>query len=151
MAILKGTAGSVVFSNASLVDGIKTWSLDVAAAELNASDFGRSWSLGDSGVKEWSGSFEGNYDDTDAQQALIWSNMIGGVKGLMLFGMGTLTHFYGTVIMTGHSPAQSFGELGAAGWNFKGHGPLMNLPAQLDFILSGNSLVTSQGEVTWQS
>ena len=80
--------------------------------------------LTDSGIKEWSGSFEGNYDDADAQQTTLWTNITTGVKSLVQFVMGTADYFYGTVVMTGHSPSQSFDGLGAASWNFKGHGPL---------------------------
>lgn len=126
MAVISGTQGSVTYGGTSgtLVGGIKTWSLDVAAAELDASNFGSTWRLTDSGIKEWSGSFEGNYDDTDAQQTTMWTNLIGGVKAVMLFGQGTADYFHGTAVITGHSPSQSFDGLGAASWNFKGHGPL---------------------------
>lgn len=126
MAVLSGTAGSVVYGGTAgtIILGLKTWSLDVAAAELDASNFGSTWRLTDSGIKEWSGSFEGNYDDTDAQQTTLWTNLTTGVKSLVQFVMGTADYFYGTVVMTGHSPSQSFDGLGAAGWTFKGHGPL---------------------------
>lgn len=126
MAVLSGTAGSVVYGGTAgtIILGLKTWSLDVAAAELDASNFGSTWRLTDSGIKEWSGSFEGNYDDTDAQQTTLWTNLTGGVKSIVQFVMGTADYFYGTVVMTGHSPSQSFDGLGAASWSFKGHGPL---------------------------
>lgn len=126
MGVISGTQGSVTYGGTAgtIVGGIKTWNLDVAAAELDASNFGSTWRLTDSGIKEWSGSFEGNYDDTDAQQTTMWTNLIGGVKAVMLFGMGTADYFHGTAVITGHSPSQSFDGLGAAGWNFKGHGPL---------------------------
>lgn len=126
MAVLSGTAGSVVYGGTAgtIILGLKTWSLDVAAAELDASNFGSTWRLTDSGIKEWSGSFEGQYDDTDAQQTTLWTNLTGGVKSLVQFVMGTADYFYGTVVMTGHSPSQSFDGLGAASWSFKGHGPL---------------------------
>lgn len=126
MAVLSGTAGSVVYGGTAgtIILGLKTWSLDVAAAELDASNFGSTWRLTDSGIKEWSGSFEGQYDDTDVQQTTLWTNLTGGVKSLVQFVMGTADYFYGTVVMTGHSPSQSFDGLGAASWSFKGHGPL---------------------------
>ena len=126
MAVLSGTAGSVVYGGTAgtIVGGLKTWSLDVAAAELDASNFGSTWRLTDSGIKEWSGSFEGNYDDTDAQQTTLWTNLTTGAKSLVQFVVGTADYFYGTVVMTGHSPSQSFDGLGAGSWNFKGHGPL---------------------------
>lgn len=126
MAVLSGTSGSVVYGGTAgtIIGGLKTWSLDIAAAELDASNFGSTWRLTDSGIKEWSGSFEGQYDDTDAQQTTLWTNLTTGVKSLVQFVMGTADYFYGTVVMTGHSPSQSFDGLGAATWSFKGHGPL---------------------------
>lgn len=126
MAVISGTQGSVTYGGTAgtIVGGIKTWSLDVAAAELDASNFGSTWRLTDSGIKEWSGSFEGNYDDTDAQQTTLWTNLTTGAKGVVVFGMGTADYFHGTVVILGHSPSQSFDGLGAGSWNFKGHGPL---------------------------
>lgn len=126
MAVISGTQGSVTYGGTAgtIVGGIKTWSLDVAAAELDASNFGSTWRLTDSGIKEWSGSFEGNADDTDAQQTTLWTNLTGGVKAILLFGLGTADYYYGTAVMTGHSPSQSFDGLGAKSWSFKGHRPL---------------------------
>jgi predicted secreted protein len=126
MSVLSGTAGSVVYGGTAgtIIAGLKTWSLDVAAAELDASNFGSTWRLTDSGIKEWSGSFEGNYDDADTYQTTLWTNLTTGVKAVVQFVMGTADYFHGTVVMTGHSPSQSFDGLGAASWNFKGHGPL---------------------------
>jgi hypothetical protein len=112
-----GTAGTVV-------GNLKTWSLDVAAGELDASAFGSSWRLTDSGIKEWSGSCEGNYDDTDAYQTALWTALTGGTKVVMAFYLGTADYFYGTAVITGHSPSLSFDGLGAANYSFKGHGPL---------------------------
>ena len=123
MPVYVGTAGRVN-DDTAVIANIKNWSLDTGAGDLDASNFGSTWRLTDSGIKEWSGSFEGNYDDTDAQQTTMWTNLIGGVKAVMLFGMGTADYFHGTAVITGHSPSQSFDGLGAAGWNFKGHGPL---------------------------
>ena len=152
MTVLNGSGGYVVFSNGSIVDGIKTWSLDAASAHLNASDFTKSWVDTDGGVKEWSGSFEGNFDDTDPQQTTLWDNLIGGGKGFLMLGMSASHQFMGTVVMTSHGPSHSFDSLGAATWNFKGHGPLV-ITAALNFVISGSggNRVTNKGEVTWQS
>ena len=126
MGVLSGTAGSVVYGGTAgtIIGGLKTWSLDVAAAELDASNFGSTWRLTDSGIKEWSGSFEGNYDDTDTYQTTLWTNLTTGAKAILQFVVGTADYFHGTAVMTGHSPSQSFDGLGAGSWNFKGHGPL---------------------------
>jgi hypothetical protein len=126
MAVISGTMGSVAYGGTAgtVVGNLKTWSLDVAAGELDASAFGSSWRLTDSGIKEWSGSCEGNYDDTDAQQTALWSALTGGTKVIMAFYLGTADYFHGTAVITGHSPSLSFDGLGAANYSFKGHGPL---------------------------
>lgn len=126
MAVISGTQGSVVYGGTAgtIIGGLKTWSLDIAAAELDASNFGSTWKLTESGIKEWGGSFEGNYDDSDTYQTSLWTALTGGTKVVAAFYQGTADYFVGTAVLTGHSPSQSFDGLGAASWSFKGHGPL---------------------------
>lgn len=126
MAVISGTQGSVVYGGTAgtVVGGMKTWSLDVAASELDASSFGSTWRLTDSGIKEWSGSAEGNYDDTDTYQTSLWTALTAGTKTVMMFSVGTADYFYGTAVITGASPSQSFDGLGGMNFSFKGHGPL---------------------------
>lgn len=126
MAVISGTQGSVVYGGTAgtIIGGLKTWSLDIGAAELDASNFGSTWKLTESGIKEWSGSMEGNYDDADTYQTSLWTALTGGTKVVAQFNVGTADYFVGTAVLTGHSPSQSFDGLGAASWAFKGHGPL---------------------------
>lgn len=126
MAVISGTQGSVVYGGTAgtIIGNLKTWSLDIAAGELDASAFGSTWRRTDSGIKEWSGSAEGNYDDTDTYQTSLWTALTGGTKVVMLFAVGTADYFLGTAVILGHSPSQSFDGLGAAGYSFKGDGPL---------------------------
>lgn len=129
MAVFSGTQGSVVYgatggTAGTATSGMKTWSLDVAAAILDGSNFGSTWKLTESGIKEWTGSCEGNLDDADAQQTALWNNLTSGTKVVMKFAQGTANYFWGTVVLGGHSPSQSFDGLGAGSWSFTGHGPL---------------------------
>lgn len=129
MAVISGTQGSVVYdatagTAGTITGGIKTWNLDVSAAILDASNFGSTWKLTDSGIKEWTGNCEGNLDDTDAQQTALWNALIGGTKVVMKFAVGTADYYWGTAILGQHSPGQSFDGLGAGSWSFTGHGPL---------------------------
>jgi predicted secreted protein len=126
MAVISGTQGSVVYGGTAgtIIAGLKTWSLDIAATELDASNFGSTWKLTESGIKEWSGQVEGNYDDTDAQQTALWTALTAGSKAVVNFYQGTADYFSGTIVVVGHSPSQSFDGLGAGSWSFKGHGPL---------------------------
>ena len=126
MAVISGTLGSVRYGGTAgtAIGGLKTWSLDVAAAELDASAFGSTWRETDSGIKEWSGSCEGNYDDTDAFQIALWTALTGGTKVDLAFFVGSGDYYHGSAVITGHSPSQSFDGLGGATFSFKGHGPL---------------------------
>ena len=87
MALLSGTAGSVVYGGTAgtAIEGMKSWTLDVAVGELDASSFGSTWKLTEGGVKEWSGSAEGNADDGTAMQASAWTALTAGTKVVMLF------------------------------------------------------------------
>ena len=126
MALLSGTAGSVVYGGTAgtAIEGMKSWTLDVAVGELDASSFGSTWKLTEGGVKEWSGSAEGNADDGTAMQASAWTALTTGAKVVMLFGLGASDYFHGTALITGQSVGSSFDGLASTSYTFKGHGPL---------------------------
>lgn len=126
MAVISGTMGSVTSPlNSTGIAGIRNWSLDIGAGDLNASQFGSTWVQTDSGIKEWSGSFEGLFDDTDSIEGAVYSALIAGTKPKCWFYVGPSDHFSGTVVITGAAPAQSHDGLGALSYSFKGHGPLV--------------------------
>jgi len=71
--------GGGVYIGTNKVAEIKNWSLDMAADDLDTTSFdSEGWKENMQGLKEWSGSFEGNFapDDTQGQAALInaWLN-----------------------------------------------------------------------------
>ena len=103
MALLSGTAGSVVYGGTAgtAIEGMKSWTLDVAVGELDASSFGSTWKLTEGGVKEWSGSAEGNADDGTAMQASAWTALTAGTKVIMLFATGASDYFHGTALIIG--------------------------------------------------
>jgi len=75
---LSGKSGSV-YIGANKVAEISKWSLDCKADNLDVTNFdSQGWKEFLAGLKEWSGSFEGNLktDDTNGQAALInaWLN-----------------------------------------------------------------------------
>lgn len=126
MAVLSGTAGSVVYGGTAgtAIEGMKSWTLDVAVGELDASSFGSTWKLVEGGIKEWSGSAEGNTDDGTAMQQSAWTSLTTGAKVVMLFGLGASDTYYGTALITGQSVNSSFDGLASTSYTFKGHGPL---------------------------
>jgi len=75
---LAGKGGSVYIDTYKVAE-ISTWSLDLGADDIDITSFdSNGWKEFLAGLKEWSGSFEGNFDptDTNGQVALInaWVN-----------------------------------------------------------------------------
>lgn len=126
MAVISGTAGSVVYGGTAgtAVEGMKTWSLDVGVGVLDAGSFGSTWKLVEGGIKEWSGSAEGNADDGTAMQASLWTSLTTGTKVIMMFAMNATDYRHGTALITGESTGTSFDGLATTGYTFTGHGPL---------------------------
>jgi len=130
MAVHSGTQGSVVYSTSSgtagtLVAGMKSWTMNIEAEELDTSSFGQSWRNFDAGIKAWGGTFEGNKDGTDAVQNLIWTNLLAGTKAEATFYMGTIDRYYGTIIVLGEEPTQTFDGFGETSYTFRGDGTLV--------------------------
>jgi len=66
--------GGGVYLDSTKVAEIANWSLDMSADDIDITSFDSSgWRERIQGIKEWSGSFEGNFkpDDTTGQAALI--------------------------------------------------------------------------------
>jgi len=75
---IAGKGGSV-YIGANKVAEIAQWSIDCEADNIEVTSFdSNGWREFIAGLKEWSGSFEGNFkpDDTNGQRALItaWQN-----------------------------------------------------------------------------
>lgn len=75
---IAGRGGSV-FLGANRVSDIANWSIDAAADNIDVTDFdSNGWKEFLAGLREWSGSFEGNLKpgDTNGQLALVnaWLN-----------------------------------------------------------------------------
>ena len=129
MAIHSGTSGSVVWATANgtagtIIGEIKNWTMNVEAEELDTSSFGQSWRGWDAGVKQWSGSFEGNKDQNDAQQLAAWTSLLAGTKGEVTFFLDDDDYYYGTVIILSEEINQSFDSMGETSYNFRGDGTL---------------------------
>jgi len=77
---IEGYGGAVYIGDTpKKVAEIANWSLDMSADDIDTTSFdSQGWRERIQGIKEWSGSFEGNFDptDTDGQVALIsaWLN-----------------------------------------------------------------------------
>ncbi len=85
MAIV-GTGGGV-YIDTNKVAEIASWSLDLGVGNIDVTTFdSNGWKEFLAGLKEWSGSFEGNYkpDDTAGQKALITAWVNGTTVNLVL-------------------------------------------------------------------
>ncbi len=76
---IEGYGGGVYIDDTTKVAEIANWSLDMSADDIDVTSFdSEGWRERIQGIKEWSGSFEGNFDPTDSagQAALInaWLN-----------------------------------------------------------------------------
>jgi len=83
---LAGKSGSV-YIGANKVAEITQWSVDLKADNIDVTNFdSNGWKEFIQGLKEWSGSFEGNFKptDTNGQQALINAYMNGTTVSLEL-------------------------------------------------------------------
>lgn len=129
MAVHSGTAGSVVYGGTAgtIVGEIKSFTLDITGEELDTSSFGQSWRGYDLGVKEWGGSFTGNYDAADTYQTQLWTNFTTGAKAEVVFYVSATAGFRGTAIVSGDSVSDSFDGLAEVEFTFKGDGTLAKL------------------------
>ena len=129
MAVHSGTQGSVIYSSANgtvgtIVGGMKTWTITVEAEELDTSSFDQSWRNFDSGIKQWGGTFEGNKDASNAMQQALWAQLVGGTKVEATFFLGTASKYYGTIVVLGEEPTQSFDSFGETSYTSRGDGTL---------------------------
>lgn len=110
MALLSGTAGSVVYMTGGTtnVGGIAEWSLDLAHSPVEVTAFGNNWEKYVPSVRGATGRFMGNFDHADTAQGNLISAMLGGSAiALRLYLDGTKYFNIGTAYLSGMSPAIS--------------------------------------------
>ena len=94
--------GGGVYLDSTKVAEIANWSLDMSADDIDITSFDSDgWRERMQGIKEWSGSFEGNFepDDTQGQAALIdaWLN---GQKVTLELQVNSTIKFSGDALVT---------------------------------------------------
>lgn len=123
MSGIVGTAGNVLLGTDAIA-GIRQWSLDIAATDLSASEFGVDWALTEGGLKEWGGTFEGNADDEDIYQTMIWNHLIEGTLATIKLYLHGQNWFEGSVIISKNAPSQAHDDLAKVSYAFNGKGQL---------------------------
>jgi len=94
--------GGGVYLDSTKVAEIANWSLDMSADDIDITSFDSSgWRERIQGIKEWSGSFEGNFkpDDTTGQAALI-DAWLTGQKVTLELQVSSTVKFSGDALIT---------------------------------------------------
>lgn len=97
---IAGKGGSVNLG-ANKVAEIKTWSLDLGGDDIDTTSFdSNGWKEYLAGLKEWSGSFEGNYkpDDTNGQKAIL-AAWLAGTALAFTFKVNATVSFTGSAFV----------------------------------------------------
>lgn len=105
---------------------ITNWSLDMSADDIDTTSFdSEGWRERIQGIKEWSGSFEGNFkpDDTDGQAALI-NAWITGQKVKLELRVNASVKFSGEALVT-PSIETPVDDKSSFSCDFQGSGPLV--------------------------
>jgi len=123
MAAFSGVDGTVAWTSRTSLDAtsqkVKSWSCDVGTDELDTTDFSvTQWRTWISGVSEWSGSFEMNFD---ADNAAVVTEMYGASSSLTLTMDGSRS-ISGSAILTGVSFSEPVDDIVTGTVNFRGTG-----------------------------
>lgn len=125
MAGFSGTAGSVVYTTGgtTTVAGVAEWSLDISMSPVEDTEFGQSWDTFVPSTRAFTGSFSGNFQNSDATFTNLQNAMLGGsAVSLRLYMNSTKYWNVGTAYLTGQSPTISAKGKGDNSFNFQGSG-----------------------------
>ena len=125
---IKGKDGGV-FLGASKIAELANWNLDLGADDIDVTSFdSEGWKEFLAGLKEWSGSAEGNYDPTDtAGQKAILTAWLNGTTLNLDFKVNSTITFNGAVLVK-PSIETPVDDKVSFSFDFQGTGPL-TLPA----------------------
>ena len=96
-----GTGGAVRIGTDKVAE-IANWSLDLGADDIDITSFdSQGWRERMQGIKEWSGSFEGNFDPTDTTgQAALINAWISGDSVTLELQVNSSIKFSGDAFVT---------------------------------------------------
>ena len=119
-----GNEGTILVG-ANVVAEIRSWSLDVSANIIDDSELADAWKTKKAGSKEWSGSIECFWDETDTLGQGAMDE--GAEVTLNLHPEGNITGdtFYtGSAIITGVNRSAGVDGMVEVSFNFEGNGAL---------------------------
>lgn len=127
MAALSGTAGSVVYTTGGTTAAgeIAEWSLDLSHAPVETTAFGDTWERYVPSIRGATGSFAGNFDNSDTVQTNLRNAMLGGsALSLRCYVNGSNYFSIGTAYLTGMSPSISVDGKADVSYDFQVSGPV---------------------------
>lgn len=110
MGALSGTAGSVVYTTGgtTAVGNLTEWRIDVAMSPQEITAFGDNWQKFLPSVRGATGTFQGNFDDTDTAQTSLRNAMLGGsAVALRLYVSNSKYFNVGTAYLSNMGPGIS--------------------------------------------
>lgn len=110
MAALSGTAGSVVYvtGGTTTVGNLTEWRLDVSMSPQEVTAFGDNWQKFLPSVRGATGTFQGNFDNSDAAQTSLRNAALGGSAVALRLYVAPSNYFnVGTAYLNGMGPGIS--------------------------------------------
>lgn len=125
MAAIIGYAGSVKIG-ANAVAEISNWKLDISADLPDTTSFSSGgWKTFIAGLKEWSGSAEGNFDPTDTNGQLALQNaLLNGTSVTLNLSVDGTHKYSGTAYIKKVSPETPVDDKVKISFDFQGSGAL---------------------------
>jgi hypothetical protein len=124
---LSGTAGSVVYmtGGTTVAGSIKEWKFNISHSPVQTTTFGDVWESFIPSLRNATGSFAGNFDNTDSVQTSLESAMLGGSAcAFRLYISPTKYYNVGTAYLTGHGPSISNEGKAETSFDFQVSGPV---------------------------
>lgn len=115
----------IIKVGANVVAELRSWSLNETANTIDDTELSDAWKTKKTGTKEWSGSLDAFWDETDtlAQGALV----VGAEVTLNLYPEGDAggdSFFSGLAIITGVNKSAAIDGMVEISFNFEGNGVL---------------------------
>lgn len=125
MAALSGTAGSVSLGTTAVIGEMSEWSLDVGHAPVQVTAFGDSWEEYIPSLRNATGTFSGNFDNSNSGQTTLISSMLGGSAVALRCYVSPSKYFnVGTAYLTAMNPAINVAGKADVAFSFQVSGPV---------------------------
>ena len=124
MAVYSGTAAVLKIGTVT-TNEIKEWSLDLGHNLVDVTAFSEERVRNIAGIRNASGSFSGNFDDTDANQTATMNALLNGTALEVRCYVSATKYFaVGTAFVTGMNPSTSYDGAAQTTFNFEASGPV---------------------------